>query len=153
MSALLLPLKTRCHSCFPRGSQFGSEDTDPPPLIEVYYFWTSSAGVEVQFAAEDCRITDAHREIRCAYTAGVGGNLRWQVRISNQSSDTPTTRYASPVITSAAAVRGPNNTNVTHSMSGQPEELAVSFVNGGCVNGNGFTRNWLIPTEINRNGL
>ena len=83
-----------------RGSQFG-------PLGGAYLDLVQyrPSGYAPFMTAANCSVTREQSEITCYTVPGAGGQLSWVLVIANQSSTTPSTRYAVPTI-SALRVRG-----------------------------------------------
>ena len=74
------------------GSQFGTVAANR--IDSVTYGPTGE-----EYAATNCDVVQDHSVIQCTTVAGVGGDLRWVVNIAGQTSQTPTTNYAPPIVT------------------------------------------------------
>jgi hypothetical protein len=60
----------------------------------------SASNDTVQFPATNCVVVEAHRKINCTTTEGAGFSIVWVLTIGNQTSQSPTTSYKAPTITS-----------------------------------------------------
>ncbi|MFY7873630.1 MAG: IPT/TIG domain-containing protein, partial [Limnohabitans sp.] len=60
----------------------------------------SASNDTVQFPATNCAVVEAHRKINCTTTEGAGFSIVWVLTIGNQTSQSPTTSYKAPTITS-----------------------------------------------------
>ena len=76
------------------GRQFGTKARSPGSIRNVSY------GIQMgDFYAEDCQVVIDHIKIECKTVKGAGTKHRWFINIAGQDSRSPSTGYASPVIT------------------------------------------------------
>jgi hypothetical protein len=54
----------------------------------------------ISFPAVECTVVEAHRKINCTTTEGAGFGIVWLLTIGNQTSQSPTTSFAAPTVTS-----------------------------------------------------
>eukprot|EP00937_MAST-01D_sp_MAST-1D-sp2_P003961 g3961.t1 len=76
------------------GTQFGTRAANAVTRV------TYSGGVsDTTFVANNCTIIKDHTEMRCRMSEGTGATLKWVVTVAGQSSETPTTSYQAPSVT------------------------------------------------------
>lgn len=54
------------------------------------------------FEATECELVQAHTTVQCITMEGAGTNLKWFLLIGNQLSESPSTNYAPPTVTSVS---------------------------------------------------
>ena len=83
------------------GNQFGPAGNTY--ITRVQY---QPVGYAILFDAVGCSVSIAHSQITCRTGRGAGTRLNWLIVIANQSSTTPSTRYAAPAITNITRPAG-----------------------------------------------
>lgn len=60
----------------------------------------------VEFPGMSCAVVIAHLAVNCTTSPGAGTGLNWIIAVGNQTSQSPVTAYAPPVITSFTFLKG-----------------------------------------------
>ena len=109
-----------------RGSQFGTVAAGA--LDSVTYGPTGR-----EYNATDCAVVVDHSTIECLTAPGVGKDLRWVVVIAGLTSQTPTTSYAAPSISSVRIQRGDSSNSTGSRTSGGLDFLLLEGDNFGAL--------------------
>jgi hypothetical protein len=84
----------------PLGTAVTAKYTTNKAISSVVSPAGAASNASVEFPASGCVVIEAHRKINCTTTEGAGFSIVWVLTIGNQTSQSPTTSYKAPTITS-----------------------------------------------------
>jgi hypothetical protein len=113
------------------GSGFGPvEDTGSIDFVRYFAVGVSNAS----FLASSCNVTVSHRTMVCRTREGVGGRVTWSVSVANQTSTTPSTSFAVPVIYNVSAAWGDGSVDLLSLLDSSGDQpVVITGLNFGPV--------------------